>query len=180
MVTSSFCPGTCDHLPSPPKQIWKCHRQLFYPYLGSLVWPTDGCVGMTGCLCRQGRLQLQTVMLGCRELDCITWWGDTCWANHWYLTPNQNAALEQCWAAWGMVTTSYWPGTSDYLPNRLTMWHGPTPHQPIAIYSQCVCLVVTTSVCTGGGYIGNIPTHPHSTPQWWAPVSAKRLSVAPS
>ena len=34
------------------------------------------------------------------------------------LTPNQAAALEKCWAVWGMVTPSYWPGTSNRLPSH--------------------------------------------------------------
>ena len=31
-----------------PNKRWRSHRQ---PCGGSLVWRTDGCVGMTGCLC---------------------------------------------------------------------------------------------------------------------------------
>ena len=40
-------------IPSPviPNKRWKSHRQLFHPSWGSSVWCTDGCVGMTGCLC---------------------------------------------------------------------------------------------------------------------------------
>ena len=34
------------------------------------------------------------------------------------LTPNQIAALEQCWTVWGTVIPSYRPGTNDGLPSH--------------------------------------------------------------
>ena len=36
------------------------------------------------------------------------------------ITPNQTAALDQCWAAWGIVTPTFWTGTSDRLPSHPT------------------------------------------------------------
>ena len=78
----------------------KSHRLLFRSYWGSSVWCIDGCVGMTGYqykLCiypppvqalvvstqADREATVYGVAPGWWELDQISQWGDTCWANHW-------------------------------------------------------------------------------------------------
>ena len=45
-----------------PSKGWKSHRQPSCPNWGSSVWTTNGCVGMTGCLCIHDQ---------CKHLWCL-------------------------------------------------------------------------------------------------------------
>ena len=82
-----------------------------------------------------GTLHWPLLWLLVGELDRIPQWGDTCWANYWYIytilpltyfTLNQTTALEQCWVHWGwaLCPTRRVPViVSPVIPSKRWMSH---------------------------------------------------------